>query len=361
MDGEIRIKNADIAKRLQLSKATVSLALSGKGGVSGKTRQLVLDCRDEMIREIEEQRRQKESAPLSDTGKSLLAVFINRHENVICDPELDLWSESLNGFRWKAAQSGYRFEMEFFNPEETREEKILEATERPEVKGVLIYATEMLKGDEAFCRKIRKPCILYDYDMSDHSISSVCIDATAALELCCEWLIEHGAEKIRYIAIDKRAYNFTSRRHAFYNCMRIRDMDAYISDVITAGSRIESVTSFMENYLQDSWHGEALIMENFQVTAGTVAAAKRLGIDIPGRLQIVGIDEVPDIMLGGFRIPMVRIYHRERITLAASMLIQEIAEQRESKTRIFNSPQLIWDGQPVTGLHLEAYGPGRLL
>ena len=51
----MRIKTVDIAKRLGVSKATVSLALNNKPGVSESTRKEVLDCKKQMELEQEEQ------------------------------------------------------------------------------------------------------------------------------------------------------------------------------------------------------------------------------------------------------------------------------------------------------------------
>ena len=41
----MKVKAADIARELQISKATVSLALNNKPGVSEQTRQEILDCK----------------------------------------------------------------------------------------------------------------------------------------------------------------------------------------------------------------------------------------------------------------------------------------------------------------------------
>ena len=45
----MKIKMVDVAKRLGISKATVSLAVNGKPGVNEQTRQKVLEC----IKELE--------------------------------------------------------------------------------------------------------------------------------------------------------------------------------------------------------------------------------------------------------------------------------------------------------------------
>lgn len=359
MDREIRIKSVDIAKTLGLSKATVSLALNNRAGVSAKTRRQILDCRDEMLQRLAAESEQRKQ-PFRN-GKSILIIYINRHQNVLCDPEMDMWSESLISLRKEAQLWGYDFQIEFMNCGDSSEKRILGITENAEIAGVIIYATEMTHEDEIFCRKIRKPVVLYDYDIADRSFSCVCIDAETALELSCEWLLEHGARKIKYIAIDKHAYNFTSRRYAYYLSMRMRGMEVYRSDIIFAGKRIEEVTAFMNDYLKHTWKGEALIMENFQITAGTILAARSLEINIPGELQLVGIDEIPDSVFGDIKIPMISIDSRERISLAVDLLDREISQKRKIKSRVFQVPTLIYDGKKAAGLKINTSPKGLMM
>ena len=56
----MKIKAADIARNLNLSKATVSLVLNNKPGVSEKTRRKVFDYIEEVAGEPEKQKEEKD-------------------------------------------------------------------------------------------------------------------------------------------------------------------------------------------------------------------------------------------------------------------------------------------------------------
>ena len=56
----MKIKAADIARNLNLSKATVSLVLNNKPGVSEKTRRKVFDYIEEVTGEPEKQKEEKD-------------------------------------------------------------------------------------------------------------------------------------------------------------------------------------------------------------------------------------------------------------------------------------------------------------
>lgn len=74
----MNVKAADIASRLSLSKATVSLVLNNKPGVSEKTRQRVLETLCEMGGETPDMRR------LAATHSIRLVVY-RRHGLIVED------------------------------------------------------------------------------------------------------------------------------------------------------------------------------------------------------------------------------------------------------------------------------------
>ena len=86
----MKIKMVDVAKRLGISKATVSLAVNGKPGVNEQTRQKVLEC----IKELEKNNGvfpEPLNSPEKEAHRRMIKVLIiNHRRRVVCDPELDL-------------------------------------------------------------------------------------------------------------------------------------------------------------------------------------------------------------------------------------------------------------------------------
>ena len=93
----MKVKMADVARYLGLSKATVSLAVNGKAGVNELTRQKILRCIEEIERNdgmMPENRQARPMQPL----RMINVVILNHRKQVVCDPELDLWSDVLGTF-----------------------------------------------------------------------------------------------------------------------------------------------------------------------------------------------------------------------------------------------------------------------
>ena len=83
----MKIKAADIARNLNLSKATVSLVLNNKPGVSEKTRRKDFDYIEEVTGEAERQKEEKgacctgERYPVG-TCKKILRLSNVKHNNI---------------------------------------------------------------------------------------------------------------------------------------------------------------------------------------------------------------------------------------------------------------------------------------
>ena len=78
----MKIKAADIARNLNLSKATVSLVLNNKPGVSEKTRRKVFDYIEEVTGEAERQKEEKNKQELEN--KNIIKVlFIDKDSSRI--------------------------------------------------------------------------------------------------------------------------------------------------------------------------------------------------------------------------------------------------------------------------------------
>ena len=69
----MKIKATDIARNLNLSKATVSLVLNNKPGVSEKTRRRIFDYIEEVLGEAERQKEEKDKQELEN--KNIIKVL----------------------------------------------------------------------------------------------------------------------------------------------------------------------------------------------------------------------------------------------------------------------------------------------
>ncbi|MDO4338723.1 MAG: LacI family DNA-binding transcriptional regulator [Eubacteriales bacterium] len=336
----MKIKMVDVARYLGVSKATVSLAVNGKPGVNEQTRQKILQCIEEMEKNdgiIQE----KEVSKTVRLFRIIKVVIINHRKQVVCDPELDLWSDVLRTFDAEARKRGYLYGLTYLNETEGDLQGIIDECNIDMVAGVILFGTEMSPADYAFVGRIHKPLIIYDYEMPDGSYSSVCIDNARAVEMSLDLLKKAGASEIQYFSTGKDIYNFEKRREAFHNTLLKRGEFPQKGDIIPLGNSIAEITEQAAAYLSAHKLPDAFILENYQVSIGVLTAIRRLGITVPQSIKLVGIDEVPDYIVPDFKLTQVRIPHVERAAIAMSLLDKEITGLWNTKIRVFAVPVLI--------------------
>jgi LacI family transcriptional regulator len=336
----VKIKMADVARYLGISKATVSLAVNGKPGVNEQTRQRILQCIEEM--EKNEGAMPEKAAPEPARAFRIIkVVIINHRKQVVCDPELDLWSEVLSTFDSEARKRGYLYGLTYLNETDGNLQDIIEECNLDMVAGVILFGTEMNAADHEIIRRICKPLVIYDYEMPDGSYSSVCIDNARAVEMGLELLKTAGASDIRYFGTGKDIYNFQKRREAFRNTLLKWEEFPKKDALVLLGNSVGEITERAAEHLSSHKVPDGIITENYQVSIGVLTALRKLGIRVPKELKLVGIDEVPEYAVPDVRLTQVKIPHVERAAVAMSLLDREIRGEWATCIRVFAVPELL--------------------
>lgn len=330
----MKVRMVDVAKKLGISKATVSLAVNGKPGISEETRAKVFACIEQMeklddaivLPDVSEN-----TAPRSQ--KLIKVVIINHHKQVVKDPELDLWSDVMAAFDREARKMGYLYGLTYLDEDQVSSAAVVEECNQDMVAGVILFGTELQPEDFPLLSRIRKPLVVYDYEMPDGRYSSVCIDNRGTVEQAVELLVQAGAGQIVYLSTDKDIYNFNRRRLAFRNVMERRGEPA--AEICSLGSNIMEITERAQEWLASHPLPEGFLFENYQVSIGVLTALRRLGITDKAELRMTGIDQVPSYMLSGTPLTQMKIPHAERAAIAMELLEKEINHHWQTKVKVF--------------------------
>lgn len=328
----MKVKMVDVARKLGISKATVSLAVNGKPGVNEITKQRIFDCIEEMKNGNLQER---------DASANVIKVLVLNHNlNVVCDPEMDLWSNVLNAFDTEARKQGFIFSLSYLGVYDENMDEIIEECNSEQVAGIILFGTEMMEADYPICKKITKPMILYDYDMKNGKYTSVCIDNERAVELAVEHLNRKGKTEILYAATSKNIYNFEQRRKAFQSILLNQGIIPKKNSIVHFGNTIDEIFNNVDFYLENQKIPDAIIAENYQVTIGMIQAFSKKGIHIEDKIVMVGIDEIPAYVCNGMKIAQIRVPHAERAVMAMDFLLREIENDQNVKYRILSAPTM---------------------
>ena len=332
----MKVKSVDIAKRLNLSKATVSLALNNKPGVSEKTREMVLTCMEELNGELEGQHKE----PYSDSPGMIKIIFIDNKLNIAVNSEMDLWTPAFKAYDAESRKIGCTISITYAEDNSSDVERVIEEANSRDVVGVILYATEMRPEQFEPFGRIKKPMIVYDNDLTKecHCVS---IDNVSAVRETVDYLTERGCVDIKYLANKKDIYNFLQRRAGFRAGLRKNRLELHGDSIIKIGDTIDNVQQGMCRYLESVKQRDgsyklpdAFVMENYQVSVGVMRALEDRGISIPGDVSLIGVDELPSIsrFKNNVHLTTVRIEHAERVRIVMLLLKYEM-DRAADRTR----------------------------
>lgn len=357
----VKVKAVEIAKKLNISKSTVSLALNNKPGVSEETREKIFRCMEEMSNpfgtamgsQTEGTSVQTEvslstrvvalsSAETVQTVKRMIKIIVIDNElNIGINSEMDLWSDVYALIEKEVKRLGYTLGITFIKYNKEEIQQAVEEANDPVVAGVILEATEMQPEHLEPFRKIRKKMVIYDNDLGP-DYNCVVIDGVAAARDSVDYLVERGNIEIGYLANTDDIYNFRQRRSGFRAGLRKHNLALKEDSMIYIGKRIEEVYQNMKRYLETSPElPDAFIMENYQVSIGVVRALKEKNIRIPEDISLIGIDELPSYLTGDIQLTTVSVVHEERAKILVLLLEQEIQEELHRKYKVLSNCSLI--------------------
>lgn len=331
----MKIKAVDIARELQISRATVSLALNNKAGVSEQTKQKVFDCKKRL------ENRDGEKLALSVKERQIIKVlFMHRKLNVVYNGEMDLWTGAFAVFDREAKKMGYSLGVTFFDILKDPVERLVNEFNGESVAGVILCATEMQKQDYELIRKIKKPMIITDNDFGCNSHHRVCIDNVAATKLAVEHLLIRNCKNIIYLANETNIYNFSQRREGFKQAIINNGLEFKSEMIVPMGQLIEDVNENMKSYLSENKLPDAFVMENYQISIGVIKAMKAKGIMIPKDVSLIGIDEMPSYISDDFNLTTIKVDHTNRPNMVMLLLKREIIKSIPVKFKVLSDCKL---------------------
>ena len=322
----MKIKAAQIARDLGLSKATVSLALNDKPGVSEETKKMIFQYIDRMEKGI-------------DIVENNIIKIVNysKKENIY-GGEVDLWSEVLSEFNKEAKKDGYSLGIDYINDDIDEINKLIMECNQGHIVGAIVFANDLDEDIFKLFKQIKKPLIIYDNDFDDDNYSYVMIDNYQGMEKIIKLIVEKDFNEVCYLANSHDNYNFRKRRMAFTDLISKYNLTGRI---FITGNDVESVYEAMKTELVDKSFPKVLISENYQVSIGTIKAVQEMNLSFKDDINLIGIDEIPDYFCYGHHLTALKIIHGKRAGVALSLLKKEIEDHDVEKFKIYSTCRLI--------------------
>lgn len=279
-----RVSIYDIAQAAGVNPSTVSRALNNRDRVGASTRQRIIDIAEEL------------GYQPSAIARSLATSRTNTIGVVapsLSDPYM---AHVVEGIEQSAGANDYRVIFANSRRDPDRELNIATNFHRHSVDAVVIVATHARTTYQMFQQMLTVPVVLVGQDDDESEFPVVTVDDESAVATAVRHLVGLGHRRFAYVGVADRAYSNAARHTAFHRTIAELVPGSPVTDLVPDGpSDLERGRNVLDDLL--ACGATAVQCYNDLHALGLLSAASERGVQIPGRLSIVGFD---DIDLAGY-------------------------------------------------------------
>ena len=314
-----RITAKDIAAKLGISPAAVSLALNGRPGVSENTRAMVLETAMQMGYARQE-------GSFSNRQPRTLC-FVRFAGNVVSIAEHTSFSSFvLQGIESRATELGYSTQVRYLTAKDAYNPQNLESIRQAD--GILFLGTDITKDllprVELFLQAMdNTPVVIVDNFLLADRVDCVGNDCFGGARSAVEHLLKAGHQRIGYIRVNHRIRNFEERERGILAALKEAGSELSVAidvDVSSEGA-FQDFDAWIKTH---DLLPDALFAENDIMAAAAIRVLKKHGYHVPGDVSVIGFDDIPTCEMLDPPLSTVRCFKEEMGAVAVDMVHRRI-------------------------------------
>jgi LacI family transcriptional regulator len=325
----------DVARLAEVHPGTVSRALNEqtRGLVNGGTAERVLRAAQQLG-----YRPNPIARGLKTNRSYTIGVLIPDITNPLFPP-------ILRGIEDRLDDAGYTSLIVNTDNDGERERSHFEAMQARQVDG-FISATARL--DLELLAEVAAggaPLVLVNRSLEDGSLPAVMVNDRKGIRLAVEHVAELGHERIAHVAGPQNLSTGHRRYLGFLEAMRSVGLDPAAEDVsFSCAFTEEEGARVCAELLAAVPETTAIVAANDRLAIGCYDALQQRGLRCPQDVSIVGFNDMP--LVDRLRPPLttVRVPQREIGTVAADLLLRQLADGALSAQEILLEPTLVIRG-----------------
>lgn len=321
----------DIAKRLNITAATVSRALNNNPKISEATRELVLNTAAKMNYE---------------RNKLALALKSGKSKNVgVIVPRIDssFFGSVIHGVEEELNPHGYHVIICQTHEDEIRENENIDTLLNAQVDGILISTSNT--KTEPFDRILKKnvPLVFFDRKKTMNGVSSVTINDFEGGYKATKHLIDQGCTRIAHFSGDRSIEIFKERFLGYKQALIDAGIDLNEDYVVQTKSSLADGSNAMKLLLAMNPPPEALFSSSDFAALGAIQELKAQNIKIPSEFSVVGFANEPFTKFMELSITTVDQSPMEMGKMAAKVFLEQVdnADNFKIEKKVVLVPELI--------------------
>jgi len=311
----------DVARRAQVSVASVSRALNNLDNVSDRTRERVADA----VREL---------GYVPHAGaRSLSLARTNAIGVVLPDLYGEFFSEIVRGMDREASNRGYFMLLSNMHAGSAQSAAALRAL-RGRVDGIIVMAPHLSAEELAEALPSGTPAILVNTRSDDHP--GIRIDNAAGARAVAEHFLALGRTNIVHISGPAANIDAQERADAFRTALQGKGVRL---EIVRGDFSEESGQAAIESLLGSGAKFDAVFAANDMMASGALQALRTAGLRLPEDVAVAGFDDIPLARHLGLTTVNVRI--AELGEQAVDSLLDMLEGSESPSAPALHSPELV--------------------
>lgn len=314
----------DIAKELNISKSTVSRAITGHHNVKEKTRTAVL----ELAAKLDYQRNTL-ALGLAKQKTSLIGILV---------PEImgTFFSSVITGAQGVLNQKGYNVIVCISNENYETEVENVKLLLSQQVDGIIASHTKQTRNFEHFKLIQRRGIALAMFTrVTDQlNVPKVVVDDYQAAFHAVDHLLKKGKRRIAHLAGPDTLINSNLRLQGYLDALKKHKVPVDNDLIISYDLSLEKVRIYMKHFLDLALPPDALFAMNDPTAIAAIQVIKQKGLRIPQDIAVVGFSNDLSSELMHPSLTTVAQPTFEIGSECANLLLEEIALMQKDENHI---------------------------
>lgn len=267
----------DVAKRAQLSVATVSRALNGLANVSDRARERIAAAVNEL-------------GYVPHAGARSLSLACNNAIGVVL-PDLhgEFFSEFVRGMDREASRHGYLLLLSNFHGGSDQAADVLR-TMRGRVDGLIVMAPHLGSNELASALPNGLPSVLINTREGPDHHPAIHLDNDAGVRAVVDHLASLGCKRLLHITGPSNNVDAQERAGSFRKAVAAHGL---YGEVVQGDFEIESGAAAISALLTKGARFDAVFAANDNMAIGALEALRDASLRVPEDVAVAGFDDIP--------------------------------------------------------------------
>lgn len=275
----MRINIKEIAKRADVSIATVSRVFNNSGYVKPETREKI-----EKIIEETGYRPNILARELANKKTNLIGILAHS----ITGEGIPL---SIEGISRCFSEMGYSLMIACTKGIFEEEERYFNIFHQKQVEGIILFTNQLKKEHDEMIKKLPFPVVVVLQDVSDKNLPCVIFDDFNFAYKAAEELIHSGHKDIAYIGGPTQSDNAKRRKNGFVSAMLDHNLEINSSLILEGDFSLQSGYEKMQQIFDLDQKVSSVLVANDGMAIGVINCIFDNGFTVPDDISVMGMDD----------------------------------------------------------------------